>query len=372
MKRTILAVALLSALLATLAIGAGPGSAKGVKAPRGFFGIAPQADLTATDAAYMKAGGIESVRWPVSWAAVQPTASGGYDWSGLDRAVGVAARAGLSVLPAITGSPSWLAPRETKLPVGNGRQRSAWKRFLRAAVQRYGPGGDFWAERRPGVASGDDVIAKPMPIRTWQIWNEPNFFYFAFPVSPARYAKLVTISSQAIKSVHRGAKVMLAGFFGQPTARGKRGMPAATFLKRLYRHPGIKRRFDAVSLHPYATDSRMLRRLVEQFHGVLVKQRDRPDLYVTEIGWGSENNFQKVAFEQGPRGQVRQMRGSYRYLLREQRRLKLRGVYWFSWKDLKGSCDFCDSVGLFREGERFRPKPAWRAFVRIAGGRVRP
>jgi len=372
MKRKLLAIALATGLIAALALGAGTGSAKQTEVPRGFFGIAPQSYPTAEEVEYMKAGGIESVRWPLSWAAVQPDRNGDYEWAGFDQAVAAAARGGLPVLPVVVTTPGWVAPKETTLPVNSGRQRSAWKRLLRAAVERYGPGGDFWAEHRRGAAEGEDVIARPQPIRSWQIWNEPNFFYFAFPASPARYAKLVTISSQALKSVDRRAKLMLAGFFGKPTARGKRGMPAAAFLKRFYRYPGIKRRFDAVSLHPYAVDSKMLEKLVEQFHDALVASHDRPDFYITEIGWGSQNNFKNVAFEQGPRGQVRQLRGSYEYLLENRRRLKLKGVYWFSWKDLKDSCSFCDSVGFFREGKRFRAKPAWHAFVRITGGRARP
>ena len=42
----------------------------------------------------MKAGRIGSVRWPVNWATVQPTANGGYDWSSVDPAVEAAAAAG--------------------------------------------------------------------------------------------------------------------------------------------------------------------------------------------------------------------------------------------------------------------------------------
>jgi len=211
-----------------------------------------------------------------------------------------------------------------------------------------------------------------VPIKNWQIWNEANFFYFAFPVSASRYAKLVTISSQAIKSVRPGAKVVLSGLFGEPTAGGKRGMPASEFLRQLYQVPGIKSRFDAVSLHPYAVDAETLEEYVEEFHQVSVENRDRPGFFITEMGWGSQNNFKQVAFEQGIQGQVRQLRDSYDYLLANQRRLNLKQVYWFSWKDAKGLCDFCDSVGLFREGPRFHPKPSWRAFVALTGGRVRP
>jgi hypothetical protein len=372
MKRKLLALILAAGLLAALALGAGTGSAEQVKPPKGFFGIAPQAYPTSEEVEYMKAGGIESVRWPLTWAAVQPTKQGDYEWASFDQAVAAAAQGGLPVLPVVAMAPPWVAPKETTLPVNSGRQRSAWKRFLTAAAERYGPGGEFWAEHRPAVADEEEAIARPQPIRTWQIWNEPNFFYFTFPASPTRYAKLVTISSQAIKAVHPGAKVMLAGLFGEPTVGGRRGMPATDFLQRFYRYRGIKSRFDAVSLHPYAADAEVLEELVEQFHEVLVENRDRPDFYITEIGWGSQNNFKQVAFEQGIRGQVKQLRASYAYLLENQRRLKLKGVYWFSWKDLKESCDFCDSVGFFREGKRLKPKPAWHAFVKITGGSARP
>ncbi len=209
-------------------------------------------------------------------------------------------------------------------------------------------------------------------MRAWQIWNEANFFYFAYPVSPAKYAKLVTISSQAIKAVQPGAKIILTGLFGEPTAKGKRGMPAATFLRRFYKAPGIESRFDGIALHPYAADTETLEEMVEAMHEVTVENHDRPGLYITEMGWGSQNDYNQVAFEQGIRGQVRELRGAYGYLIANRLRLNVKQVYWFSWKDATGYCNFCDSVGFFRASAKFHPKPAWRAFVSLTGGRQRP
>ena len=103
-----------------------------------------------------------------------------------------------------------------------------------------------------------------------------------------------------------------------------------------------------------------------------MEAHDRPAFYITEMGWGSQNDFNHDAFEQGPAGQVKQMKAAYAYLIPNARRLNLKGVYWFSWKDLRGSCDFCDSVGLFEESAKFKPKPAWGAFVHITGGRRHP
>jgi glycosyl hydrolase family 42 (putative beta-galactosidase)/putative glycosyl hydrolase len=363
------ATALAATVVALVAASAGSGAS--TKLPSGFFGVAPQTVLTAKDVEYMKAGGIESVRVAFPWSGIQPSPKGGYDWSVVDPTIEVAARGGLQVLPFLAGTPHWLG-KTTTLPVQSARQRQAWVAFLKAAVKRYGPGGEFWKEHRSEGIDYEPAIPAPLPVKTWQIWNEANFFYFAYPVSPSKYARLVALSSQAIKQVQPGAKILLAGLFGEPTATGKKGMPAATFLRQFYRTPGIKSRFDAVAVHPYAVDTETLEEIVEAVHEVTVENHDRPSLYVTEMGWGSQNDFHKDAFEQGSQGQVRELRGAYDYLIDNRSRLNLKQVYWFSWKDAPLLCDFCDSVGLFRQGPGFHPKPAWRTFVGITGGQVRP
>jgi hypothetical protein len=390
MRRKLITALTAALLPVALALALGGGAATGAQLPRApaeFFGIGPQTPLTPKDAEYMRAGGIGIVRMAVPWSSVQEKKKKGvYNWAGLDEGVGIAARAGLRVLPFFYGTPRWLAAKPTTLPVDNARQRSEWKAFLTAAVRRYGPGGEFWAEHAPSAGGGVGVpyvpyepatpksapIRKPLPIRTWQVWNEVNFFYFALPTSPSRYAKLVKLSSQAIKAADPRAKVILSGLFAKPTADYPKGMPAAQFLEALYRVPGLKTRFDGISLHPYAVDTETLEEYVEEFHDVTTENHDRVPLYITEMGWGSEPNFQQVAFEQGPQGQVRQLRGAYTYLLENRRRLDVKQTYWFSWKDIQGDCSFCDSVGLFREGAGFRPKPSWRAFVGISRGRLRP
>jgi hypothetical protein len=367
----ILAALVLAGVLALLVFTACGSAKPKPPLPRGFFGVAPQTPLTDEDVRYMRAGGIESMRMPIAWSAVQPTRRGGYDWSSIDPTVEVAARGGLEILPFLAGTPSWLG-KLTTLPVHNARQRAAWTAFVKAAVQRYGPGGQFWREHQTEGVNYEPAITTAKPMRTWQIWNEANFFYFAFPVSVNDYAKLLTISQRAIKAVQPRAKILLSGLFARPNARGKKGMAASAFLEALYRRPGIKSKFDAVALHPYAIDSSELEEMVEEFHEVSKENHDRPSFYVTEMGWGSEANFEHDAFEQGVRGQVRQLKSSYGYLIANQRRLNLKQVVWFSWKDAELLCDFCDSVGLFRQGPRFKPKPSWHAFVKITGGRARP
>jgi hypothetical protein len=359
------------------------------RAPKGFFGIVPQTQVTEKDAKYMKAGGIEAVRAALIWPAVQPTKRGPYNWAAFDPIMEEASRQGLSVLPFVIATPKWVAKKETTLPIHNAAQRKAYVAFLRAVVKRYGPGGEFWVEHSPKKIHEEKVkekngpvyelpgaslkpIPRPMPIKTWQVWNEANFFYFAYPVSPHDYARLLKLSTPVIKRAEPGAKVILTGLFGEPTAGARRGMPAARFLEGLYRVPGIERYFDGVALHPYAIDSEQLEELVEGVHEVMVKNHDRVPLYITEMGWGSQNDFHIDAFEHGVRGQVEELRSAYGYLLRNRARLGLKQVYWFSWKDLPESCAFCDSVGFFKAGNGFKAKPSWRAFVQITHGRTHP
>jgi hypothetical protein len=354
------------------ATGCGAATAPIPPAPKGFFGIGPQTVPTERDAEYMKAGGIEAIRYPLIWAAVQPTRNGGYNWESFDPVVAAAARQGLTVLPFVVGTPKWLSIKGTKLPIDSAAARQAWTQFLEAAVKRYGPGGEFWATHAAGVVQYEPAVPASKPIRTWQIWNEANFFYFAYPASPQRYARLLKLSTPVIKRLDPTAKVIMSGLFGKPSPKGARGMPASQFLEAVYRVPGIKRYFDGVALHPYAVDTESLEELVEEFHEVTVANHDRVPLYITEMGWGSQNDFNTDAFEQGVQGQVRELKDAYGYLLTNRRKLDLKGVYWFSWKDLTESCNFCDSVGFFKKGAAFRAKPAWRAFITITHGRPRP
>jgi hypothetical protein len=331
--------------------------------PRGFFGIVPQTALDQHDTARMRSGGVETIRVMVSWAAIQQGPREDYDWGGLDETVALAAEDRLEVLPFLISTPRWLTHNWRTLPVESGRQRRAWGEFVRAAVERYGHRGVFWREHAPG---SKQPLPK-LPIRAWQIWNEENFFYFTERPSPSRYARLLAVTDRAMHRADPRADLVIGGLFGDPRQRPPRAWDATEFLDRLYRVRGAKAHFDAVALHPYAADTADLRSLVEGVRRTMVRHGDRRGgVYLTEVGWGSQYNPRVVAFEVGLRGQARELRRGYRYLIGNRRRLGLRQVDWFTWKDIAGSCTFCDSSGLFRRGAKFRPKPAWHAFVSLA------
>jgi polysaccharide biosynthesis protein PslG len=359
------------ALLATLAF-----AATAEALPARFWGVVPQSTLNAEQFQRLARGGVESTRVTLDWAALQPRRGDSIEWSGPDAIVERAALAGIEVLPTVTDAPSWAvrsarvqggggSTAPVRLPIA-GAAATGWRSLLTQAVERYGPNGEFWATH-PSVPV--------RPIRTWQIWDEPNFKYFVAKPNPTEYGKLVKLSYSAIKSADPGAEVVLAGLFAQPKgARTRSGRHtglnwfASDFLGRMYKTtPGVKANFSGAALHPYTGTWQNLTPEIEEVRGVLKANHDTgKGLWITELGWSSEPAGRDDAFAKGPAGQATQLKGAFTLLRNNQRRWRIQQVDWFSVDDLAGVCNFCGGSGLFGPG--FTPKPSWRAYVKFAGG----
>jgi len=325
--------------------------------PLPFYGVISQRALNDQDFDAMAEGNVGSYRIVVPWAGVEQTGDGSYDWSGVDASIEATASRRIRALPTVYDAPAWLSYDRREMPVWSGYAIEKWQSMLKAMVARYGPGGDFWAEH-PQLPV--------LPVRKWQIWNEPNIRNFAWPVSPSKYAHLLKVSSTAIKSVDPGAKVMLAGLYGNPP--GNSGIDAGPFMNRLYRVHGFRRSFDIAAVHPYASTTResvartfSVRRAMNR-HG----DRRRP-IAITEMGWGSDSVSKFSTGSQAAQG--RQVTSIYRQLLKVRARLKLTGIFWFSWSDVPDTdhtCVFCYKTGFF--DDKNGAKPSWRALMRFTGG----
>ena len=336
--------------------------------PGNFWGVVPQATPSAEQLLRLKQGGVRSIRIPIGWEGVQPTKDGPLNWSGVDALVGGAARDGIEVLPFITGAPSWAvrsawvpgSDRTVKAPMSfpaGGSAGRAWTSFLKLAVDRYGPNGGFWAEN-PSLPK--------RPIGTWQIWNEENFKFFITRPNPAEYGKLVKLSYAAVKGADPEAKVLLGGMYADP--KRSEGYVAPEFLSQMYKKTaGIKADFNGVALHPYTYRYQELGREIEAMRSVLRDNHDaNKGLWITEIGWSSEEPSPGDKFAVGLHGQAAQLNGAFNLLRSEQRKWRIEQVFWFSVDDDAGTCNFCGGSGLFGAG--FKPKPSWRAYVKFAGG----
>jgi hypothetical protein len=350
--------------------------------PASFWGIVPQATPTEEQSLRLQRGGVRSMRVPISWGGVE-IVRGAADWTATDALVRAAAAGRMEILPFVTGAPEWAVPsvwvpgsgRTVKAPArlpASGAAAGAWSSFLAQVVGRYGPNGVFWAE---------NPTLPRRSVRTWQIWNEPNFKYFVAKPNPAEYGKLLKLSYGAIKAVDRGAKVILGGMFSYPKGGGAPGAACArktqatpslcapAFLGQMYKKtPGVKSKFDGVALHPYTATYQQLPAYIEDFLDVLDENNDSATpLWLTELGWSSKKPTPGNSFAKGLGGQATQLRGSFALLKASQAKWKLQRVYWFSVDDQAGSCNFCDGSGLFADG--FRPKKAWFEYVKFAGGR---
>jgi hypothetical protein len=343
-------------------------------APAKFWGVVPQEPPTEEQLSRLQQGGVESLRVPVNWAAVQPKKGAVPNWTEVDAFVKRSATAGLDVLPFIDAAPAWAVPlapvpgapslkASSHLPV-SGAAAGAWSAFLKAAVQRYGPNGTLWAEN-PAVPK--------RPIRAWQVWNEPNFKYFVAHPNPVEYGKLVKISYAALKAADPGAQVILAGLYSRPIEairdyKPPRAFFATDFLEQMYKKtPGVKAKFNGVALHPYTGRYSGLTSNIEDLRTVLKANKDGgKGLWITELGWSSKPPSDGNSYAKGPAGQAQQLRGAFTLLERNRVKWKIKRLYWFSVDDREGTCNFCDGSGLFSDG--FVPKKSWYEYVKFAGG----
>jgi hypothetical protein len=343
-------------LLVVLALTALPSAAQGYLPP-GFIGVSPQSPANVKDFTLMREAGLDSVRLPLSWSQVQagnPDVAEP-DWSSFDHEVELAAEQGIRVMAFVSATPGWAAVEPTALPVGTFLQRWGWTRFLREAVQRYGPDGEFWElhTRLPFL-----------PIHRWEIWNEENIVSFADRPSPENYAKLIRISGRVLHAVDPRSKVIVGGLFGRPLQIPP-NVASGDYLNRLYQAGNVKPYFDGVGLHPYVADARAMGAQLTNLRRIMRGHGDgATPLYVTELGWGSQSG--PTRWERGLYGQANQLSKSFEMLSEQRLRWKVAGVWWFTWTDEGGTCLFCRSAGLLTADRK--AKPAWYRFVNWTGG----
>jgi hypothetical protein len=380
----------LGVLISLFAVALGPASASGRKTrvgglprvPQGFVGMvidgpvfpdgAGNVDL-AHQLDVMVASGVQTLRATFDWRAAQPYA----DWSevperqrsefedagglptrfgAMDRLVGLAAQRGLTVLPVILNAPEWDGEYRSGAVVSLPKSDYWYVNFAQTLVRRYGPGGDFW-RRHPEIPK--------LPIRMWQVWNEPNIIPF-WPVQPfmARYVGLLRQTRRAIKRVDPSAKIVLAG------------MPNYSWidLHRIYKAGG-RGLFDIVALHPYTRRPQGVITILSLVRQVMNQAGDsRKPIVADEVSWpssvGKTYHNTGYDFATTESGQARNLAALLPLLDRARRRLRLQGFYYYTWAGLERREALAfEFAGLFRfSSGRFVTKPAYQVFRREALG----
>jgi hypothetical protein len=341
------------ALALSLAVAAPAGARRDV--PRAFYGtvldgdvlLAPP-DVQSAQWAQMAQAGVETTRVVFSWSDTQPVQGAPPDFHALDQLVAGAVAHGIELLPVVIYAPPWARenPSDFNSPPADP---AAYAAFLTALVGRYGPQGSFWAEH-PELAR--------KPLRTWQMWNEPQLRYqWNAPNFAEGYGRLLRAAYQAVKAADPGSRVVLAGATNLSWEA----------IDSLYKKGGIHGFFDVVAVHPYTATPIHVVRIVRLVRQVLQRHHDgRLPVWVTELGFpaskgrsNSNNTLQTTAA-----GASRRLIKTYNLLaaLRHDRTVRVGRVYWYTWAS-SYTGDIFNFTGLYRfDGTSFKPQPQLVAY----------
>ena len=315
--------------------------------PRSFFGVmadgpllAPGVDL-GREARLMRSTGVASIRVAFYWRDLEPQ-PGEFAWAETDRIVAAAAAAGIDVLPVVVRSPPWASGGDSA--EGAVPDSAAYARFLSALVARYGPRGTANAGR---------------PIRRWQVWNEPDIpRYWSGTPWPSTYVALLRAARGAIKAADPAAIVVSAGLtnrswedLGKLYAAGGRGL------------------FDEAAIHPFSRRVSNVVKIVRLARAEMKRRGDgRLPLLLTEVSWssGKGRSTFNYGWETTERGQAERVEEAFGALARERTRLRIGGVWWYTWLSPPVGDDESFSYGGLRRvsGSRAVDKPARAAFRR--------
>jgi len=352
-------------LLLAFALAAGaalaPAAAQGAKRgppPVDFLGVSSEDAFAGADAhrdkafADQAAAGVRLVRQPFSWSDIE-TAHGTYELGPYDRFVAGAARQGIRVMPILFDAPLF---RERAAASGSDPPRSFrdMAAFAQVLWWRYGPRGTLWSQH-PQLPR--------VPVRSWQVWNEPSLAKY-WPPKPdaADYGRMLRQVGSILSAVDPSAEIVTAGL---PASRLRRSVPLLKYLRRLDRTAVP---FDTLAFNAYARGVPELMRNLRAVRRLLDRSgRRRTRIWITELGWADDGP--RSRFRAGRRGQARLIQRAFRALERERRRLRLRGVVYHSWMDGTPYAPlFRDFWGLHTGlvGLDGRPKPAFWVFSRTA------
>jgi hypothetical protein len=289
--------------------------------------------------------GVKSLRQVFNWRSIERSRQR-YRLARYDRLVTTAASSGITILPVVTKAPRRYRSLRSR--------RAGLARLTKALVERYGPNGSLW-RNRPGVPRH--------PIRSWQIWDNPNLRSGWGGSPTARgYVSLLRAARRAIRKEDRGAEVVTAALSNR---RGKNS--PLRFISRMYRAGG-RRAFDVLGFAPYARTASGVLRQTRAARRLMLRRRHRSGtLWVVSFGWADRGRAGR--FRAGRKGQAAKIRKTLRGFARHRRRLALRGVVYVAWRD-KATIGpaWTRYAGLLNS--RRRQKPAFRAFR--AGVRALP
>jgi polysaccharide biosynthesis protein PslG len=320
LRRFSLVVALVALVGAVFAL---PASAK----RRDFVGLSTaelfhySAAARARTLGAQRAAGVQLLRQDFDWSAIE-ISPGRYNWAEYDPYMASVAQAGLRVLPVLSHAPSFrsTAPRSGasrgQYPPSNFHTLAF---FAAVLVRRYGSNGSFW-RAHPSLPY--------RPIRSWQVWNEPSLSQYWQPgPDPAAYARLLNVVRAGIKGADPRAEVVTAGI---PYTQIRSAVPLTRFLRQLYSAGGGSG-FNTLAINAYSRNAGELKRTLRKVRRVMRRYGDgRKKVWITEIGWATAGPRHRLVVGAA---QGRRIRSSFRWIKRNRKRMRIRGLVYYQWRD---------------------------------------
>lgn len=271
------------------------------------------ADMEKAASLAQKAG-VKWSREEFNWTRIERE-KGKFDWSFYDQVVATAQRHGITIYGLLAYWSPWTKPYT---PEGI----ADYCRFAAAAAERY----------------RDEI-------RHWEVWNEPNIFFWQGPRDI--YAELLKQAHASIKTANTNALVL-----GCSTA--------GIDLKFIRRTMELGAPFDILTIHPYRGalyDEGFVANLQE----VATLTRPRP-LWITEMGWGTHvphNSMGSDFVETSQREQAALLARAYLDAIGSG---VVANMSWYNFRnDGDDPLNFESNMGIMERD--FMPKPAYRAFA---------
>lgn len=227
-----------------------------------------------------------------SWQFVEPT-QGNFNWSVWDLLVQKSQENGISLLACIGNSvPGWANGNSNwKNPpsdlYNSSMQSISWYKFVQAIVERYD--GD-------GV---NDMPGLTIPIKYWEVWNEPNLKInnapWQFNGTVNDYIRLLQVAYTAVKAADPNAKVVAPALAGLINS-GSGSNTWQLWQWNDFKNAGGLNYLDIISYHAYygkefgAADNYAwdVNNTVENDLANASNYRGGKPVWITETGWEAD------------------------------------------------------------------------------------
>jgi len=242
--------------------------------------------VVGTKGVYWMRGGFD-----LTWGNVE-TKKGTFDWSMIDENVKQFSVEETYLVPIVKPFANWDqekchadskydadygSEKGGKLKVGKPCDMEAYASFLEKAVERYDGDGQ------------DDMPGLTIPIKYWEIMNEPSMQGGStggmgeelkfFVGTSDEYFEILKTSYQAIKKVDPESKVLHGGIAGMQQS-------FVDFWDPIFKK-GAANYFDITNIHTISTDERRHDSYVIKFKEFLKKYKINKPIWVTELQYGS-------------------------------------------------------------------------------------